>query len=388
MIDTIVLTLKRDMFTIFEPDRFTPSANEILDAHYQRGGRAFRKCTQNHTPRELQSGIYKPRLTLIRRVNNEGNPEISLKVEVSLPKLLFKNNFDEVEDKDFYNSVILLNQKLNDMGVEVSEFNLTTAPVSSIHYSKNIPLTDGSFPYIYLKEIQKANITQRLDFNQTDFRNEGQSVKFRANSYEIAFYDKLKDLEKAKVSEKRSEEKDNAIQFNLFEKIPVRKPFQLLRMEVRLNQRRKIKQVLKKTSLAIEPDFHSLYNKRVAKTILLYYLDEIENSYPKLLYMTPESTKDFIAQFTIENPKARIKDPLVALGFYHALEDLTTREIRELLKKYSRGNWYAFIKQINEFVYPKTRRSPFEPIRKSIEEFKPVKLVDFQDEMLNNDKYN
>lgn len=55
-----------------------------------------------------------------------------------------------------------------------------------------------------------------LDVNQTDYRNEGHSYKWHCNSYEIVFYDKIKDLEKARLSDKRVVEKDNAIQLNLF----------------------------------------------------------------------------------------------------------------------------------------------------------------------------
>ena len=58
-----------------------------------------------------------------------------------------------------------------------------------------------------------------LDVNQTDYRNEGHSYKWHCNSYEIVFYDKIKDLEKAKHSDKRAIEKDNAIQLNLFPQI-------------------------------------------------------------------------------------------------------------------------------------------------------------------------
>lgn len=387
MIDTIVLTLKRNMFTIKQPDRFSPSAGALLNAGYRLGGRANMSCYQNPTHLELESGIYKPRLTLTGRINRNHNFEVTLRIELSLPKLVFGNNFDELEDDDFYDTVILLGRKLDNMGVEVSEFNLATAPVSAIHYPKNVPLTDGSIPYSYLKEIQKSNITQRLDFNQTDFRNEGHSVKFRANSFEVAFYDKLKDLQKSKISEKRAEENDNAIQTGLFETLSTRKPFELLRMEVRLNKMQKIKQVLKIIGSKVNPSFHNLFNTKIAKKVLLYHLDQIETGYPKLLYFKPKSSKDFIAQFVIDNSKANIKDPFTALGLQSCIKDIGTREVRELLKKYPKSSWYSFIERMNGFLYSKSATSPFEPIRNAINEFIPVKLIDFQDKMIYNDKY-
>ena len=79
---------------------------------------------------------------------------------------------------------------------------------------------------------------------------------------------------------------------------------------------------------------------------------------------------------------------LIAFGFHKVLEDIGTREIRGLLNKYPRGSWYRFIKQMNSYSYPKNSLSVFEPIRDSINEFKPFKLLDFQEQMLNNDKYS
>lgn len=364
MIDTIALNLKRNVFVVFDKTKFYPLTQSAGESY-------FKRWVRNPSKEEIKKFGYLPRLTFIERP-----AESVLKVEFSAPKLIFGNNFDETEDEDFEEIIIKLKQQLKLLGINIFEYFLNKAPVSVIHYSKNIPLTDGSSAYMYLKEIQKANVNLRLDFNQSDFRN-GHSVKFRANSFEISFYDKVKDLEKAKVSEKRAVEKDNFVQMSLLEEIKeIRKikPLEILRSEVRLNQPQKIRQVLRKIGLQVELTFKNLFKKEIARRVLLYHLDQIENAYPKLLYLKPKSAKDFIAQFTIDNPKTKLKDPFTAFGFYKALEEMPTREIRELLKKYPKWAWYRFYKEINSFYYPKTALPIFEPIRKSIEEFKTFKL--------------
>jgi hypothetical protein len=139
--------------------------------------------------------------------------EVTLKIEFSLPKLFFGNNFNELQLKDF---IVLLNKltdSLRSMGVLTTSEILKQAPVSVVHYSKNIALTDGSTPYHYINKIKEANVKLSLDINQTDYRNEGHSFKWHCNSYEVVFYDKIKDLEKAKLSSKRSLEKDPAFAF-------------------------------------------------------------------------------------------------------------------------------------------------------------------------------
>ena len=232
MIDTIVFTLHQHTYRITQPDLFTPSARWALENSYQRHSAITSK--QNPTKRELRSGIYKPRLTVSRRINALGNREIMLKVELSLPKLLFGNNFAELRYKDFILVINKLVTILHEMGIETTADTLTQASVSAIHYAKNIQLTDGSTPYHYIRKIKEANAQLSLDINQTDYRNEGHSYKWHTNSYEVAFYDKIKDLEQAKISSKRAVEKDNDLQLSLLKNFKQRRNVEYLRMEARL----------------------------------------------------------------------------------------------------------------------------------------------------------
>lgn len=387
MIDTIILVLKQDMFTILERDKFTPSASEIYNASYQRGGRAFRKCTQNPTPRELESGNYKPRLTLTRRVNREGNYEITLRIEFSIPKLLFGNNFDELENDDLFDAVIILQRKLREMGVDVSEVNLATAPVSVIHCSKNIVLTDYTTPLTYIKQLTKLNINQNLDTNQTDFRNEGHSWKYRANTFEIAFYDKLRDIEYAGKSKKRAEEKNNVPQLDLFNNRLKEGAFEVLRIEIRLNTRQKIKHIFRKIDTKIEPTFFSVFSQNTAKKVLLYYLNEIEKAYPPLLMSNKDKNIEFFNGLLISNPKVKLHTALKLTGLRTILQEIGVREFRHIIKRYGKPAWYALNKQMKTCKKSSDTPNVFPFLKQEIKTFKPLKLIDFQAKMLNNDKY-
>ena len=338
-------------------------------------------CYQNPTPNELKQGIYKPRLTITKRINKLHNFEIMMKIEFSIPKLLFGNNFDELEDSDFEKVIQILKEKLREMGVFILEHRLINAPVSNIHYSKNIPLTDYSTPYTYLEKLSKANINLRLDVNQTDFRNEGHSVKYRANSFEVVFYDKLKDLDKAKVSEKRAEEKDNQLQLNLLD-ISFKKPFEVLRMEVRLNRKQKLIQMLKKVGFVEEPTFLALFKKDIAKKILLYYLSEIEAGFPAILRYKI-NPKDFLSEFIANNPQVKLRNAIQAFGLKVLLDEVGVREFREITKRYSRENWYKLNKELEGLSYPQKPDS-FIFLRRSIMEFKPLKTSDFEQGRIYN----
>ena len=114
MIDTVVLILSEDMYQISEPDKFTPSAKWVYSSSKDLRGI---QSKQNPTKKELLNGIYKPKLTLSSRVNIFGSYEISLKVELSLSKLFFGNNFNELRLKDFKQILTKLSDILKEMGV-------------------------------------------------------------------------------------------------------------------------------------------------------------------------------------------------------------------------------------------------------------------------------
>ena len=135
MIDTIVLTLTSTSFQITQPDKFMPSARWV--ENYGCAAYGIRS-KQNATKKELKRGIYKPRLILSHRHTRTPTKEIILRIELSAPKLVFGNNFDELRPKDFLPLIKKLAATLETMGVIVSTDALAHASVCAIHYSKNI----------------------------------------------------------------------------------------------------------------------------------------------------------------------------------------------------------------------------------------------------------
>jgi len=391
MIDTVALTLKQGSFTILDHDKFNPSTRGLYDAsagYYRLGSRSNITCKQNPSHSELKSGIRKPRLTVVKRINQQKDFEITLRIELSIPKFIYGNSFDELTNDLFPDIVQKLKVALYEMGVYVYETHLANAYVSLVHFSKNIVLTDYTTPYLYLEQLKKLNINKKLDTNRTDFRNEGHSFKYRANYFEVVFYDKIKDLKRAKFSEKRSEEKDNFSQLQLLDVLEKLKPFEVLRMEVRLNRRQEIRQILNKIGVELEPTFKNIFNQEISKKILLHYLSEIESSYPPLLIYEYDTPKKFFNDFLLDNPTIKLSTALKMLGMRVLLNETGVREFREIAKRYGNHTWYTLNKEMKNLNNTKKGVVIFQNLRNELTKFKPLKLVDFQEEMLNNDKYD
>jgi hypothetical protein len=161
MIDTIIISIPKDKVTnVLYPNQ------QVLGWHQQATGATYRKFVRNPSKRDLESGLYFPRLTGINRTV-DGKLDASIKVEFSVPKLLFKNNLDELEEKDFDEVISILKERMMRMGIAVPEKYLRFAPVSAVHFSKNIQLTDGFTSQYVLSELSKIDIRKSFDFSKT-----------------------------------------------------------------------------------------------------------------------------------------------------------------------------------------------------------------------------
>lgn len=379
MIDTVKLMLAKQYIVMLDKSKFDP---DIMNT-----SRRFFTYVQNPTASELKAGIYKPRLTLANRFNAFGRPEETLTVEFSAPKLLFGNNFEELTDGDFDKVITSLGARLKEMGVYVFDKLLETAPVSSIHYGKNIPLVDYSIPATYIRQLEHVDFNRWLDMSKTDYMNGGIGIKAHSNVHEIAFYDKRMELERAKLSPKRAYEKDNEIQLDLFKEYSVKKPFEVLRMEIRLGRRQKIRKTLADLGIIGTVNFKSVFKSAIAQTVLLSYLKKIEDEYPPLLSYRQNDATSFYTSLLANNPSIRRSTALKFTGARAMLKDLDMRGLRQILGKENKSFWYGFKSEMKSLL-PIKEKSTFSLLRSSIEEYSPLRLVDFQDKMLNNVKYS
>ena len=225
------------MFTIQPATRkFKPEAETVLRNFFK--GQVV-KAVQNPTREETNEGIYKPKLTLVNRFGS-----IFLTIEFSIPKLMFGNNFEEVDGRDFNAVILKLQDVLKEMDVNVTEEHLKWARVNKIDYGKNFILTGISTSATLINLIAKADTTFRTDISKKFYKNGGQLVSFYTKVQEVVFYDKMKDLQKSlNVSKDRSEEVDAELQRQF---LSTYGRHDILRMEVRIRDYKKLKRVISK----------------------------------------------------------------------------------------------------------------------------------------------
>ena len=343
MIDTVVLNLEKKDFIISKPKRFNPSAEGlILTPYYPRSNQGYFKCVNNPKKKEVQKHGYLPRLTLIAR-NNKKKFLLQLRIEFSAPKILYGNNFDELGNSDFNKLINDLKNKLRIMGVVTSMDKLKHARVSAIHYSKNIVLDEHIRCSMILNELKKIDLNKTLDLSTTDYRNSGHILRYHTNSYEIVFYDKLKDLERSKISEKRSIDQDNYTQLDLFDGSAKKLRAGVLRYEVRLNSRN-LKKILRSLEISCTYTFNELFNADISRRVLSYLLESILESWTPINENTdlPENIYLEIRS----NSKLKPNKILQIMGALYIISSIGYRGLRDLMGSYSDRTWYRLKSEV------------------------------------------
>jgi hypothetical protein len=369
MIDTVILRLQKDKLVAVDMQK------EGIQWSKQAEFPAYQKFVRNPSVRDMASGMYFPRLTGYKHKGQEGE----IKIEFSVPKLLYKNNLDELTGKEFETIVELLQDRLGRIGIMATHKQLAQAEVRTIHYSKNILLTKGYTAQYVLNELRKVNVNQRFDGTKTVFKNDGQSVQMYSQAHSLVFYDKVADL---KQPEKRKIDRDNTpLQLDLFSK--VEKKSEILRMEIRLCQKRKINTLFKSLGYPENPTFRDAYSLEKSLKVIAHYWSTMVEERGLGLFNIDLKPKELLHSFyKTGKKKIKAKEAIFRIGLVHLIKDGDgMRELRAMLTKNDTDarTWYRLVKQFKDTSKQLRKYKPrewFDEIKKQITHYKPLRLKD------------
>lgn len=367
MLDTIILQIPDNCFFITNYQNFGNTKIAI-----QNTASFFAKWVNNPTATDKKQGIYKPRLTLIKR-----GYKFFLKIEFSAPKLLFNNNIDELEEKDFDKVVETLRNRLRDMRVSVWTNYLENAEVLSFHPSKNIPLSSSFTANFVIKELKKANISKRFDLNEKEYRNNGEVMQIYTNAHSFVIYDKINDLSKP---QKRAIDKEQtAEQLSIFDYVKKnKKQLELLRFEARLSSKQKMNAVLVKLGYPTNPTFKDAFSKELCQKIVNHYWDTFfaDNLF---LFSANNNPQEILRLILRQYPNTKITKAINLVGFYSLCKDEEgIRGFRKIIDAYKpKTNWQVVkqdIKQFQDKIFTSQSWGFINDIKRELKDFKPFKL--------------
>lgn len=366
MVDTVKLLIPIPEPLHLNGSKFVPTIRELVNQSYG-------KAVLNPSPNYAKAGIYMPRLTLFKRPSKTGSV-YQLAVEFSAPKMLFNNNFDELTEDDFSRLIQALRQKLFELvGFHFFSRQLEAADVGAWHPSKNIIFLDYTACQTVLSTIAKLDVSRTYDLQKTDFRD-GHVVHIHCNSLDIAFYDKIADMRKTKLSQKRAIEKDGLIQLNLFEELEKIKPFEVFRYEVRLNGRAAVKRAYPELEAWT---FETLFKKQLCQETLIRHWQKLTNSVD-MLALDVNQPYELLQNYIEANPDTGPQAALAAVAGLMITNKVGVIGLRNILDaRYGKQAWYR-IKPIIKNPEP-YRFTHFQRIDEILEQFRPTRMSEYQE---------
>ncbi|MEW6617365.1 MAG: hypothetical protein AB1333_03015 [Patescibacteria group bacterium] len=362
MIDTINLLIPMDKL------RFSVGAWDLNSKTAQ-----YQKFVRNPSKNDLEKWSYLPRLTGYKR--NGLGKEKNIRIEFSIPKLLFLNNLDEVQQSDFPSVINMLQERLNAMGVIADKEVLENASVSSVHFSKNIQLRDGFTVSYVISEINKVNITKCFDLAQTRYINGGESLYAHTTSHQLVIYDKIADLKK---EDKRAIDKEQPkYQRSLFEDLK-EGSVEIIRFEIRLGSKQKMNKLFEQLGYQKNLIFKDIFNSDLSQKVMIYYWNRLIKERSLGLFALPFSMKDALRILFVGNKKIRPKQAIYLIGLTTlAKDDGGFRMLRSILSKKSNcRTWYRFMRDVqtaNKIITNNKIRNWVIQIDEALAEFEPYK---------------
>lgn len=351
MIDTVILSVPRQKIATLTATGLRAYPEWFL----QKTGRNHRIWVKNGPKQTKPSDTYFPRLTAYRRRDEKTKLAVDfVNIEFSVPKILYNNNLDELEEKDFLLVVDALQERLLHMGETITKNDLQNAVVNGFDPSRNIVLSDGYTSCGVIRELGKINISKKLELTKVTFKNDGLGLQVYSKAHSVVFYDKIADLNQKK---RRAIDKDQTpLQQTLFIEITKRTPFlEILRLEVRLRNKQKMNGVLDKLGFGQDPVFKDLFKKYVCQKIVHWYWETIIKGENLFLFELENNPKRILRKILRKNETIKAKQAIYLVGLNLLCKDEGgIRELRQILeKRIKQRNWYRIgdnIKELNEFT--------------------------------------
>jgi len=306
---------------------------------YYRGYGGPIQAHLNTSKSDKKFGLYHPSFTYHQNPASSPFAKYVLNIQLSLPKIIFGNNFVELEDTDFGNVVLAIKQELERIGLNLTAEEIENSEAVKIDFSKNIVFNDYTSTSTVIKSISTADISKVYDVDLTKYKNGGQAFHIHTNCEDIVIYDKVEDLKQARVSDKRAIEDDNHIQLKILDKLKDKKGLSIIRFEVRLNGKRKIRASLDDAGVEYENlSLRTLFKTDTAQKVLLNAWNKLVSTVPKV----PLSDDDPITLFNeiAKEPAISRQQAEAKLGALWLLSVEDTRLIRNIYdKRFGKHTW-------------------------------------------------
>ncbi len=143
-----------------------------------------------------------------------------------------------------------------------------------------------------------------------------------------------------------------------------KKKLEVLRMEVRLNKRQKMKQLFTKLGIKSDLSFKKLFKPAISKSVLCHYIDEVERKRSTLIDYKADG-KALLADLIFYNPDLSLRRVLQIYGLKKVMDALNIRELQAMLTVSNQRTLSRLMAEVND-IQLAISQSPLSFIKKII----------------------
>ena len=186
MIDTVMLAIEKDNFNVHSSVNFDGERTSKGKWYQQRN-----IYSTSFVKKKNKTGLYFPTITI-----SSGRKK-TLKIQVSLPKLMFGTNLFELDETYLGKIIARLLECLNEFGITTTAEAIQKAVITRLDFSKiiRLPTYLGEADAV-IRKLTAFDYKPSSDFDIKNYNNgmNGVSLKFINSTQGYAIYDKLGEI--------------------------------------------------------------------------------------------------------------------------------------------------------------------------------------------------
>ncbi|MDL2235792.1 hypothetical protein LJC07_06560 [Christensenellaceae bacterium OttesenSCG-928-L17] len=205
-------------------------------------------------------------------------------IKLSIPKLLFGNNLQEVCERDFTRVVDKLYEVLVflELPIEITKKQLINARVRRIDYGKNILFKNATTmsdlnELLRLAEHSKATKTGQIHYRQS----KGEMFRMGIQNRVFIIYDKAAEMKENLKKAKPAFDEEFSHYGKIVEQFEKRPELNCIRLELQIGTSKQLKTELERRRFNKEDiSFRAMFNDTIAIDLLNFYYDKLLNAVP------------------------------------------------------------------------------------------------------------
>ena len=260
-----------------------------------------------------------------------------LKVEFSVPKLLYGNSVLEVVEKDKDRVFTELKAALAKVSIIVEIDSIAKAALTTVHLCKNVFLPRSIKMREILNELGKIDINKVVDVTGKQFKNGSRMLSIYSGVIEHVFYDKISDSVRPK--NKRSDKGHIAPERDFIERYELQKKV-LFRYEYRIKKtqtvRREVNEALGREALH-NVLFKDIFKKGVLEKMTVKAWRSLVERPENQLALFHQTDKLTLLLHILEEAEKKgtgahsMNAALISYGLACAIQDHGAKEVRRAI---------------------------------------------------------